>query len=240
MGCSLKPFWRYYGGKWRVAPRYPEPVHSVIVEPFAGAAGYSLRYADRDVILVDKSQDVVDTWRFLIKADPLEIRAMPARLSYGDRPEDFGLSRGATLLLRWWCNMGSAAPCRSASRWASEKGWNESIRERIAQQVSQIRHWRVIQGDYTQAPDVEATWFVDPPYVGAGKHYAHGDAGLDFGSLAAWCRTRRGAVVVCENTGADWLPFRHHLDAKANESATGGKVSREAIWTQGLRREGAK
>jgi hypothetical protein len=35
---SLRPFWRYYGGKWRAAPRYPRPTHDTIIEPFAGAA----------------------------------------------------------------------------------------------------------------------------------------------------------------------------------------------------------
>jgi hypothetical protein len=27
----------------------------------------------------------------------------------------------------------------------------------------------VVQGDYRDAPDVEATWFVDPPYQGDGR-----------------------------------------------------------------------
>ena len=39
----LKPFWRYYGGKYRAAPAYPPPRLGTIVEPFAGSAGYSLR-----------------------------------------------------------------------------------------------------------------------------------------------------------------------------------------------------
>ena len=40
---ALLPFWAYYGGKWRSAPRYPAPVHGRIIEPFAGAAGYAMR-----------------------------------------------------------------------------------------------------------------------------------------------------------------------------------------------------
>jgi hypothetical protein len=32
----LRPFWRYYGGKWRAAPRYPAPRYDTIIEPFAG------------------------------------------------------------------------------------------------------------------------------------------------------------------------------------------------------------
>ncbi len=36
---DLKPFFCYFGGKWRAAPHYPTPKHAEIVEPFAGAAG---------------------------------------------------------------------------------------------------------------------------------------------------------------------------------------------------------
>lgn len=36
--------------------------------------------------------------------------------------------------------------------------------------------------------------------------------------------------MVCENTGADWLPFKHFLDIKSSEAKQGGKVSREALW----------
>ena len=53
----IRPFWKFYGGKWRAAPRYPRPLYSTIVEPFAGAAGYSTRYYQRDIILVEKEQE---------------------------------------------------------------------------------------------------------------------------------------------------------------------------------------
>ena len=55
----------------------------------------------------------------------------------------------------------------------------------------------------------------------------------DYEALADWCRSRRGQVIVCENVGADWLPFEPFITIKANESKSGGKVSREAIWTNG-------
>jgi len=34
----------YYGSKKKIVKYYPEPVHDVIIEPFAGAAWYSLEY----------------------------------------------------------------------------------------------------------------------------------------------------------------------------------------------------
>jgi hypothetical protein len=35
-----------------------------MVEPFAGAAGYSLRYPERDVILVERYAVVAEMWRY--------------------------------------------------------------------------------------------------------------------------------------------------------------------------------
>lgn len=32
---GLRPFWSYYGGKWRIAERYPRPAFDRIIEPFA-------------------------------------------------------------------------------------------------------------------------------------------------------------------------------------------------------------
>jgi hypothetical protein len=73
----LRPFWRYFGGKWRATPSYPAPVHDTIVEPFAGAAGYALHYPERDVILVDCYPVVAEIWRWLIAVTPDEVHAIP-------------------------------------------------------------------------------------------------------------------------------------------------------------------
>ena len=74
---SLRPFWRYYGGKWRIAPRYPSPTHGKIVEPFAGSAGYSLRHADLEVTLVEKYAELVEMWRWLIGSSAADVMAVP-------------------------------------------------------------------------------------------------------------------------------------------------------------------
>ena len=62
------------GGKWRSAPRYPQPRYQTIIEPFAGSAGYSLRYVDRDVILIDKDEIIAGTWHYLVNVREDEIR----------------------------------------------------------------------------------------------------------------------------------------------------------------------
>jgi hypothetical protein len=229
----LKPFFCFYGGKWRSAPHYPAPEHGTIVEPFAGAAGYATRYASHRVVLIDIDPTIAALWRFLIGSSSSDIRRIPL-LRAGETVDELRASAEAKTLVGFWVNKGSAQPKISQSAWMRsgirpKSFWGPEIRERVASQVDAIRHWRVIEGDYRTAPDVEATWFVDPPYQGSvGRRYRYSD--VDFPALGRWCRGRIGQVIACENEGADWLPFRAFMHTKANESKHGGRVSREAIW----------
>ena len=45
----------YYGAKHELARKYPRPRYPLIIEPFAGAAGYSCHWAHRgtNVMLID-------------------------------------------------------------------------------------------------------------------------------------------------------------------------------------------
>ena len=108
------------------------------------------------------------------------------------------------------------------------EGWNAAQRERLARQAPLVRHWTIIEGEYTDAPNIEATWFVDPPYANtAGRQYVHAD--VDYETLGAWCEDREGQVIVCENDGATWLPFRQFATLKAGVNGHGSK---EVIWTK--------
>lgn len=108
------------------------------------------------------------------------------------------------------------------------EGWTIAQRTRVAAQVPAIRHWQVIEGDYSAAPDVAATWFIDPPYTVGGEHYVHHR--IDRSALASWCRSRRGQAIVCESGGADWLPFEPFGEC----IGLGARRSREAIWIGGV------
>jgi site-specific DNA-adenine methylase len=229
---TLLPFFTYYGGKYRSAPRYPLPLHGSIVEPFAGSAGYSLRYHERRITLVDADPVIAGLWAYLIRVAASEVRALPL-VQDGDDVQGLAIPEEARWLIGFWLNKGSSAPCRTPSAWMRSgirpnSYWGITIRERIASQVDKIRHWSVVCGSYDQMPNQRATWFVDPPYDGAGKHYRKNQ--IDYVHLGAWCMSRSGQMIVCENEGATWLPFEPFIVAKANESRTGGKTTREAIW----------
>lgn len=233
---NLWPFFNFYGAKWRVALRYPPPRSNSIIEPFAGAAGYALRYHERCVTLVERDATIAALWSYLCRVSPSEVRAIPL-LQADETIDDLGgVAEEARSLVGFWLNKGVSSPRRSPSAWMRsgirpKSFWGVEIRERIASQVEAIRHWRVICGEHRAAPDVEATWFVDPPYEQAGRWYRH--VIDDYVALAGWCLSRRGHLIVCEQQGASWLPFEPFCVTKANESRTGGKKSREAVFMRG-------
>lgn len=208
------PLWKYYGGKHLISGRYPKPQTDRIVEPFAGAAGYSTRYADRSVSLYDVDERVCQTWEFLIRATARDILSIPLFTDQCVRVDDLQCSQPAKMFVGWWCNAGSAAPCQTLSAWGRTNRtknpgtvWSQRTRDRIAADIHKINHWKIDQRSYKEIANSKATWFVDPPYQGAGRHYKHGDTGIDFSHLAHWSASRRGHVIACENAGADWLPF---------------------------------
>ena len=78
---KLKPFFCYYGGKYRSAPHYPKPVHDTIIEPFAGSAGYSVRYADHKVILCEADPKIRGIWEYPFSVSPAEVLSLPLKLT---------------------------------------------------------------------------------------------------------------------------------------------------------------
>lgn len=199
---TFTPF-SYFGTKQRIASRYPPPKHRTIVEPFAGAAGYACRYPQRDVILVDKYDAVVGVWEYLIRTKPSEILSLPV-LRKGERIDGLQLCQEAKWLLGFWANSAIASPRRTVTSWGAS-AWNERRRFELATFVTRIRHWKVIRGNYAESPNVEATWYVDPPYEAMGHHYK--EHTVDYAALGRWCEQLKGQVIVCENEGATWLPF---------------------------------
>ena len=96
--------------------------------------------------------------------------------------------------------------------------------------MPQIKHWKILNRSYSQSEDHLATWFVDPPYQGpCGKLYKYKVE--DYAHLGNWCKERKGQVIVCEQHGADWLPFTRIGNIRTNPGKRGKGFSEEAIWT---------
>lgn len=231
----LGPFFKYYGSKYRIAPKYPAPAYGTIVEPFAGSASYATLYADRQVILADTDPEVAALWRWLVSVSAADVRKLPVCLPVGLDLRTVDARPEAQLLMRYWQRVGMSK-CWTVSKWGHMSGfWCAKTRDRVADQLSQIRHWRVLADDLT-AWDLthEATWFIDPPYQTQATVYKN--AAPDFERLGAWCRTRRGQVIVCEAPGATWLPFQHLCDATVGPGGGGNGRHRapELVWTGGL------
>lgn len=226
---QLRPFFSFYGGKYRCAPHYPKPQYDLIVEPFAGSAGYSVRYPERKVILYEIDPKVAGVWDYLIHASESEIRSLP--LTFGHISElSSSIPTEAKHLIGFWLNKGNQAPCLQPSAWMRSgirpnSFWGEAIRERVASQVHAIRHWEIRHRSYETADNLEATWFIDPPYSSpAGRHYKYDR--IDFDFLSTWSRERRGQVIVCEQEGAGWLPFLEFRTIKSLKY----KQCKEVVW----------
>ena len=211
----------YYGSKSKIVDYYPPPKHKRIIEPFAGSARYSLKYWQNDVLLVDKYPVIVGIWNYLIQATKADILALPD-LKTGDNVDTFNISQEEKWLIGFCINGGSAQPKKTAKDYNT---WGEA-KIRIADDVQKIKHWKVILGSYEDLENEEATWFIDPPYQFGGEWYVKSTKNIDFYKLAEWCQGRKGQVIVCENTKADWLPFKPMVDMQGAMYKT-----TEAIWS---------
>lgn len=211
----------YYGRKKQIAKHYPEPAYDTIVEPFAGAAAYSL-YGDRwhrRVILLEKDLRVAQIWQWLIEtATPETIRSLP-ELKVGEKSSEFLHIIHAATKMAFKYKTIKVTP-------VLERNWEISKRV-MAANLHKVKHWKIVCGDYREAPDVEATWFIDPPYKShPGTGYEHGSSALNYKDLAEWALARRGEIIFCEGMYGDYLPFEPLLKLPG----VAGKLSDEVLF----------
>ena len=190
----------YYGSKSKIVDYYPPPKHKKIIEPFAGSARYSLKYWQNDVLLMDKYETIANLWKWLQIQTPNDILGLP-NMDKGEDLRLIDIPKEAKVLIGFCINRGSVTPKNIASGF---NNWNED-KKRIAGELHKIKHWEIKQGCYTDLDNETATWFIDPPYQFGGEYYSVN--GIDYSELAEWCKKRKGQVIVCENTKANWLPF---------------------------------
>lgn len=213
----MKPFFKYFGSKYTLSKRYPKPI-GVVCEPFAGSACYSLFYDVKKAILIDKDERVSKIWEYLINVDKDEILNLPLIKPASNIDEYKWPCEQAKLLVSCWVNTSPFRKTFPASnkcakhRW-DKKLWSDTIKIRIASQLDKIRDWEVMCGDYKQLKKNIDTLFVDPPYQKHGVSYRFGTKQIDYGELANWINSRQeNLIIVCEQQGADWLPWNHKYE----------------------------
>jgi len=213
----------YYGSKSKIVQYYPKPRFDKIIEPFAGSARYSLKWFDRDVLLVDMYSNVVDTWNWLKKCSKKDILGLP-RLRGGDDIRNIKLSNEEFIFLSFACSAGSATPRYTVSKFGEQNA--KTLYTNVSDNLFKIKHWNIKLGSYEQIENEQATWFIDPPYMFGGHEYKFSNKRIDYTQLAKWCKSRNGQIIVCENTKSDWLPFKPMTEMHGTMFKT-----TEAIWS---------
>lgn len=200
----------YYGTKKKLSPHYPKPQFDTIIEPFAGAAMYSL-FGDnwkKQVILNDKYDRVHQAWDFLINHASVEdIKGLPD-FKAGLKLDDLNVSDEEKTLLGFYANPASAVPKKTVSK-RGEISWGRH-KKYLIDNLYKVKHWKIFNEDYNKLENIDATWFIDPPYQFGGQYYHSSVSNnhMDYNVLSEWCCSRNGEIIVCENDKADWLPFK--------------------------------
>lgn len=222
----IKPLFPFYGSKWRDAKRYPFPDGTeIVVEPFAGSAGYSLYHEPPRVELYDVDPYIVSVWQYLIGVTGEEILRLPD-LEEGQSVDELPawIPQEARWLIGFWLNRGSAQPKRTQTAFSRRTDrqqlvWSQRARDRIAADVHRVKHWSITQCSYEYIMHLhsdDVVYFVDPPYVDKGRYYRFRD--VDYPGLARWVgEISSSTVIVCEQQGADWLPFESLASIKSTK-----------------------
>lgn len=187
----------------------------------------------RSVWLNDLDPKTYSIWDFLTSDGAIEIveRFVPDTVRAGQKVMDFIPAEfpGLVEICRAEANQGTqgAKGVHDQITSMGAKCWK--VKRKLREVIPEVKDWRITQWNYEDVnrcltyndllnggdgyvmPEFTdpmwATWFIDPPYNNpAGNRYRQ--AGLDYAKLAAYCQSRKGQVIVCENKGADWLPFQ--------------------------------
>jgi hypothetical protein len=221
--------WSYYGAKTNLIPFYPAPRHDKIIEPFAGSARYALRYFEKDVLLIDKYPTIIKIWKWLQSCSEKDVLSLPRKMTFGQTLEEFTFDcEEAKLFMGFIIGCGAERPRIKATERKTTMRPNHINYnlKRIANQLFKIRHWEFLEADYSVAPNIEATWFIDPPYEFGGAAYVYNK--VNYAELSEWSQTRKGQIIICENTKATWMNFKPIVQRGSLKTTT------EAIWCNSL------
>lgn len=196
--------WSYYGSKSKLVKYYPSPRFNKIIEPFCGSARYSLEHWQNDILLFDKSEEVIKTWSYLQRCSPKDILGLPI-LKQGMLISDLTLSLEEKIFMGFMAGIAGSRPRNKVSNFASIQFSRGNKLQKIANNLHKIKHWNIILGYYNKIDNQNATWFIDAPYEFGGDYYQH--SVIDYKHLSQWSHERLGQRIICENQKATWLNF---------------------------------
>jgi hypothetical protein len=235
---KISPLFKWFGSKWSSAKKYPCPDHPTIIEPFAGSAGYSLNYAERNIVLWEDDQNLFQLWNWLInQATTDDILKIPVNLPVGTNILKLQLSKGQALLLKHWQRTNNVGDCWTISSWGNLPGqWTRNTRARVADEVHAIKHWKLDRPIHYI--DKAVTWFIDPPYL---YNYQYSNDLDDFNhqALDSLVQTiaKESLVIVCEarrkSDGKipDYLPFQSsHESVTSRRKLNHSHHSKEVLY----------
>ncbi len=214
----------YYGSKGRFIDYYPKPIYDTIIEPFAGSAKYSCAYPEKKVILIDKFQHVVNAWQAILSASKEDIEALVQPAPYENFLK-YCKDENQKSLYAFITTFAANSTRCSSSKYVERVF--RACKARMLANVELIKHWECSKGNYTDAPDIEATWFLDGPYQFGGEHYNCSNKKINFNHLREWALSRKGQIIICENTRAQWI----EITPFAKNWGLAGKRSVEGYWT---------
>ena len=81
----------YYGSKCKLAKFYPVPQYDLIIEPFAGAAWYSVLHRNKNVLLNENYEVIYNIWKWLIEKADKEIILNNLDFFVGQNINELGL-----------------------------------------------------------------------------------------------------------------------------------------------------
>jgi hypothetical protein len=243
----LRSFISYKGSKWQLAPRYPKPQRTRIIEPFAGAAGYSCLHYRHQVTLLEAHYRVADIWAYLRKASVKQIMALPddvqAKVNINESLPH--LKQVERDLMGYWFDKGQPEPTYTPSNWMlthpNDMFWPK-VKPRIASQLRYIRHWETHHARYRaihnpEDPLMNCTLFIDPPYQLHGSMYSQSNLMLDYDELREiilqlhWSNQ----IIICEGEGANWMPFEFFCTGSRPTHSRDGDGINELVWYRAAR-----
>ncbi len=225
-----RPAIKYFGGKWRLAPKIIKwfPAHNTYVEPFGGAASVLLRKEPSKVeVYNDIDSDVVNFFRvmrdnagdllFRLHYTPYSREEYLQCVNYnGSDP----VEKARAFFVRSWQGFvpSGAAPdatwktTKSRSNSAILPPPNNALLDIVARLRCVLVDNRDFRDVFQRYDTIQTLFYIDPPYLDEGKRYVRNISEQDHIDLARILASIDGFAIISATDSklyrqlyVDWL-----------------------------------